>query len=333
MAVIPTQLAWPAALIVIGTGVVVLLAWWARRPRPAPAPPLLVAHAEALRGLPRYQRIARRRRRVGLLLVAGALLVVSGAAVVVARPQVLETSPRESRARDLMLCLDASASMDADNATVVRELRRILDQLQGDRVGMMIWSSAAVLVFPLTDDYGYVRAQLGRAEKAFTGRPEGFYAGADLARSGASLIGDGIVSCSHRFDKPADTRTRVLLVSSDNDPLGTPAYTLPEATRYAARHQVLVYGIGAPSLEDPSREAARAEFAAVAAQTGGVFTVAGQSDGAQQISARIQELARARSSELPRTTAYDTPYAGALVAGAGLLLLACGWVLQRRRTR
>ncbi len=332
MAVIPTQLAWPWALAAVGAAVLVLLAWSSRRPRSRrPATPVLVAHAAALRALPRYQRLARRQRRIGLLLVTGALLVVAGAALLVARPQVLETSPRESRARDLMVCLDASTSMDDDNGLVVQELRQIVDQLRGDRVGMMIWSSAAVLVFPLTDDYDYVRSQLDRAEQAFAGHPEGFYAGVDLPHAGASLIGDGIVSCAQRFDDTSTTRTRVLLVTSDNDPHGPRQYTLPEATRFAAEHKVLVYGIGAPSLERPDREAARREFSDASARTGGIFTLAGGADGAEQVSSRIQDLARARSSQLPRTTAYDTPYVAAALAAAGLALLAAGWVAQRRR--
>jgi Ca-activated chloride channel family protein len=334
MALIPTQLAWPWVLPAVAAAVVVLLGWWARRPRRAPHAPVLVAHAAALRSLPRYQRLARRRRRTGLLLVAGALLFVAGAAFLVARPQTLETSPRDSRARDLMLCLDASKSMDDDNATVVRELRAIVGQLHDDRVGMMIWSSAGVLIFPLTDDYDYVGAQLRRAERAFTGKPRGFYDGVDLPGVGASLLGDGIVSCARRFDGPAGARTRVLLVTSDNDPIGSPPlYSLPDAARYAAEHRVLVYGIGAASLAAPERRAAKQEFADVSARTGGVFTVAGQADGTQVIGRRIQDLARAHDPQLPRTTALDTPYLGASVSALGLLLLAGGWAGQRRRVQ
>ena len=208
MDLIPTQVAWPWVLPTAGAVVLVLLLWWARRTGPRRSVALPVAHTATLRSLPRYRLLARRQRRLGLLLAAGALLVIAGAAFVTARPQTVETSPRESRARDLMVCLDASASMDDDNAVVVRELRRIVEQLRGDRVGMMIWSSAAVLVFPLTDDYDYVRGQLDRAERAFTGHPDGFYAGVDLPDAGASLIGDGIVSCARRFDGTAAWTSR-----------------------------------------------------------------------------------------------------------------------------
>ncbi len=331
MDVIPTQLAWPWVLPTTGAVVLVLMVWWGRRTRPRAPAALPVAHTGTLHSLPRYRRLARRHRRLGLLLVAGSLLVVAGAALVVARPQTVETSPRESRARDLMVCLDASASMDDDNAVVVRELRGIVEQLRGDRVGMMIWSSAAVLVFPLTDDYDYVRGQLDRAERAFTGHPDGFYAGVDLPDAGASLIGDGIVSCARRFDGTAATRTRVLLVASDNDPLGQPSYSLPEAAQFAAQRKVLVYGIGAASLEDPSRTAAREEFVAAASRTGGVFTLVG-AGGQELITSRIADLLRARGSQLPRKTVHDTPYLGALLAAAGLVLMTGAWWGLRRRT-
>ena len=137
----------------------------------------------------------------GLLLALAALVVVAGTALVLVRPQQVDSEPRQARSRDLMLCLDASVSMDDDNLAVVREVRRIVDDLRGDRVGLMIWSGAAVLVFPLTDDYDFVRAQLDAAERAFAGEPDGFFAGVDSS-GGASLIGDGIVSCVQRFDEP-----------------------------------------------------------------------------------------------------------------------------------
>lgn len=326
----PTQLAWPWVLPAVAVGVLSLLAWWTRRPRRSRAAPVLVAHSEVLRSLPRYQRLARRRRRASLVLVVGALLVVAGAGFAAARPQALETSPRESRSRDLMLCLDASKSMDDENAVVVRELRTVIGQLDDVRVGMMIWSSAGVLVFPLTDDYDYVRAQLDRAEQAFTGQPHGFYDGVDLPGYGASLIGDGIVSCARRFDGPTGVRTRVLLVTSDNDPVGKPPlYSLPDAAREASERRVLVYGIGASSLAAPDREAAREEFADVSARTGGVFTLVGQADAAQVIGRRIQDLARAHDPQLPLTTAVDTPYLAASLGALGLLVLVGGALARR----
>ena len=332
MALIPGRLEWPWVLPLVLVGLGCLLAWWSRRAQ-ARGPALLVAHSAALRSLPRFQTLARRQRRLGAILTVGALLVIAGAALAVARPQQLHTEPRESRARDLMLCLDASASMDDDNATVLRELGRIVDQLHGDRVGMMIWSSAGVLVFPLTDDYDYVRAQLARAQEAFEGHPHGFYAGVDLPDEGASLIGDGIVSCVRRFDRPAGSRTRVLIVTSDNDPLGKPTYSLTAATQYAAAHTVLVDAIGAPSLATPDRAQAREELAATASRTGGVFTLAGQQDGPELIASRIADLARARSAELPRTTSSDAPLAGGALALVGMALLVVAWAAVARERR
>lgn len=328
-------LRWPWALAAVAAAVLVLLVWWSRPTHSSAAGALPVAHAEALRALPRYQRLARRQRIRGILLTLGALAVVTGAGLAVARPQTTDTEPRDSRSRDLLLCLDASASMDDDNATVVRELRKVTGRLEGDRVGMMIWSSAAVMVFPLTDDYDYVRQQLDRAEAAFEKNPEGFFAGVDVDGAGASLIGDGIVSCSERFDRPAADRTRVLIVASDNEPLGRRAYSLSEAAAVAKSEKVLLYGIGASSLDQPERAAAREEFQQAAISTGGFFTVAGEDDAAEQISRRIQDLARARSAELPRVTNQDAPLLAGLTAGGGLVLLSLVWVagLFRRRSR
>ncbi len=330
------DLKWPWALPVVAVAVLVLLLWWARRPRPRrPDDALLVAHTARLRGLPRYVELLRRRRLSGLLLALAALVVVAGTALVLIRPQQVDSEPRQARSRDLMLCLDASVSMDDDNLAVVREVRRIVDDLRGDRVGLMIWSGAAVLVFPLTDDYDFVRAQLDAAERAFAGEPDGFFAGVDSS-GGASLIGDGIVSCVQRFDDPSADRTRAVLVSSDNSPIGEPVYPLPEAARYATEQKVLVYGLGAAELGSTDRAAAREELAAAVEATGGLLALVGEDGDTDRIVERIDDLEKARAEEPPRKVSYDDNRVGLLVSalGVGLLLLAwTGPLLGRRRAR
>jgi hypothetical protein len=289
-----------------------------------------------MRSLPRYRALVARRRGAGLLATGAALLVVSGSALVLARPQTQSVEVRAERGRDLMLCLDASASMDADNVAVVREVRRIVSGLRGDRVGMVIWSGAAVQVFPLTDDYGYVAAELDRAEEAFSGSAHGFYAGVDLVVARASVIGDGIVSCVNRFDSSASDRTRAVIVSSDNDPLGSPAYSLSDAASYAAQHGVLIYGIGAASLDRPDRSAAKEAMARASERTGGIFEILDSSGGAQRIVDRIDDLEKARATDPPRAVSLDTPYSGMVVSCIGVVCLLLSWGVSwsgRRRRR
>ena len=324
---------WPLAPVVVAVIVVVLLLWWTRRPRtPRAAKTLPVAHTESLFALPRYRSLVRRRRAAGALLALASLVVVAGVALVLARPQSIESQPRESRSRDLMLCLDASASMDRDNVRVIHELRRIVGKLNGDRIGMVMWSSASVLVFPLTDDYEFVDGELERAEKAFAGDAEGFFEGIDSVK-GASLIGDGIVSCVNRFDRPTSERTRAVIVSSDNAPRGTPVYELTQAAHYASARQVLIYGLGAEALGQPQNAEARRGFAEAVAATGGTFTVV-DDQAAMQIGERIDSLEQARAAEPPRRVSYDDPHTGLVTTGVGLALLLLAWcVLIASRPR
>ena len=94
----------------------------------------------------------------------------------------------------------------ATTREVVREFREIVSGLRGDRVGMTIWSGAAVTAFPLTDDYEFLAAELDRAETAFQENDYDYVAGIHLNDSRASLIGDGLVSCVQRV-RPAPTRS------------------------------------------------------------------------------------------------------------------------------
>ena len=327
---LPEGLTRPWALVAVGLGVLVLMAWWARRRRPR-GEALLLARTSRLRRLRRYQDRLRRQRRTGLLTTVGSLLLVAGCAVVLARPDVVETGRPDARSRDLMLCLDASPSMDRDNLAVVREVRRVVEGLQGDRIGLVVWSGAAVVVFPLTDDYAHVDEQLDRAEAAFSGDRVGFFAGIHLNDEGVSLIGDGLVSCVNRFDRPAGERTRAVLLASDNDPFGVTLFSLPDAAKYAERREVLLYALAGTALAKPKNQAPLDEFTEAARSTGGTLVQLEEEGGTDRLIDRIDDLEKARAVDPARPVSREAPALGLGLALAGALVLAGGWLAGRDR--
>ena len=146
-------------------------------------------------------RLALRRHRRWLAvaaLAAGTLLVSAVAAA--ARPMELTTIRPEQRNRDIMLCLDSSGSMSSADSAVVEVFGVLAKDFDGERIGLTIFDSSAVQVFPLTDDYEYVQEQLKLAKAAFDGDSgsAGFLDGTWSGR-GSSLIGDGLASCVNGF--------------------------------------------------------------------------------------------------------------------------------------
>jgi hypothetical protein len=327
---LPDGLTRPWALAAVGLGVLVLMAWWARRSRPR-GDAVLLARTSRLRRMPRFQQRLRRQRRTGLLLTVGSLLLVAGSAVVLARPDVVETDRPDSRSRDLMLCLDASPSMDRDNLAVVGAVRRVVEGLKGDRIGLVIWSGAAVVAFPLTDDYAYVDEQLDRAEAAFRGDSDRFFAGVHLNDDGVSLIGDGLVSCVNRFDRPAGERTRAVLLASDNEPFGVSLFTLPDAADYAARRDVLLYALAGSALAKAKNQPALEELTEAARSTGGTLVQLQEEAGTDRLVDRIDDLEKARAEEPARPVSREAPTVGLLLALAGALVLLAGWLVGRER--
>ena len=84
-----------------------------------------------------------------------------------ARPQANPTfEERSSSSLDIMVLLDVSKSMDAEDIypsrlkKAKREINTLLQQLEGDRVGIIAFAGSAVLVTPLTNDYAVINTFL-----------------------------------------------------------------------------------------------------------------------------------------------------------------------------
>lgn len=321
------ELRWPA----VGAAVLVLVAallWrWTRRQRRRSAGDgaTLMAGIDQLRRMPRFRRVMRLRLIGHAGMVGGVAIAVVCATLIASRPQTTEVERPEQRHRDIMLCLDASASMDDDNVAVVDEVQTIVGDLPGDRFGMTLWSQAAVTVLPLTDDSDHVAAQLEQARQAFEKSSGSFFGGVQLNGQAASLLSDGIVSCAQRFDLATEDRSRVIVVSSDNDPQGQAIYTLAEAAAYAVEHEVVVHGMGSSDLARRDRTAARTEFNDALATTGGVLGLVGVDGAPGEIVRRIDDLERQRVAQPPRRVIVDDSRLSARLAGATLGLLVTTW--------
>ncbi|MCT1395746.1 VWA domain-containing protein [Microbacterium sp. p3-SID338] len=226
-----------------------------------------VARAERLRALPSFRQALSRRAvaLTGLLaLGAGAALV---AGVVAARPMSAQTIQPVDTSRDIMLCLDVSGSMSEVDVEVLSVFDEMLDGFEGERIGLTIFNSSPVQIFPLTDDYDFIREHLASMMSSFDyvdEIPEHWLG--TLNGDGASLIGDGLAACTMGFDHPDDDRSRSVIFATDNEINGASIVTLDEAAAYAASKDVRVFAINPVEGKDAD---VSAELAAAAEATGG----------------------------------------------------------------
>lgn len=146
--------------------------------------------------------------------------------------------------RDIMVCLDTSESMRAENPLPNRleraqkKIVALLDSSPGDRFGLVVFSGAAELLCPLTLDHGYFRAVLN-AVTTDTISLEGTDIAAALSEAAKALREEA--EESGRFDK--DLRAIVLI--SDGEQVSGDA--IREAEKAADYARVYVIGVGDPN--------------------------------------------------------------------------------------
>ncbi|GAA3803679.1 VWA domain-containing protein [Nocardioides panacisoli] len=308
-----------AGLVVVVLLVAALVRW-----RRLPSHPTYVAHAARLRALPRYRALVVRRTAVAAVATLFALVACLGGIILAGRLQQTRSMERDEQTRDIMLCLDVSGSMTKVDAAVIGEFEKIVDGLDGARIGLTVWNSTSITLFPLTDDYDFVREQLSRAARALKAEDLDYIYGTLSGRSGASLIGDGLASCVQRFDRIDQTRGRAIVLASDNDVYGHGVYTLEQAGDYAEQHHVVVHGIAAPATK-PGDSAA---FEEVVQRTGGTYHQLGDLGSADSVVASINDLEAAKIEKPPLVQVVDQPRTGKVVAGIGVGLLALVWAVE-----
>lgn len=190
------------------------LYWWAARRRRAALDRF--GDAALVRQLAPALRPWRRTLKATLAVLAVATL---GLALLGPRFGT-ELRTVERRGVDLMVALDVSASMQAQDVAPSRlrrakkEIRDVLDRLGGDRVGLVLFAGDGFVQCPLTTDYGAFRLFLDVAEPDQVPTPgTNFEAALD---AGLEAF-DAARPPSDSTARPDDQRARVLLVLSDGE--------------------------------------------------------------------------------------------------------------------
>ncbi len=181
--------------------------------------------------------------------------------------------------RDIVLCMDVSASVNDLNKEIVKSLKETVESLSKERFGISVFNITSVTLSPLTSDYSYVSSILDKIVKSIdSGYLDGFYIKNYLTsgtsslddynkRGGSSFVGEGLVTCASHFDKKDKERTKVIILTTDNEVQGTPLITLAEAGDYCKRNNIIIYGIGTKGIKN----AMRTDFKAAIEKTGGVY--------------------------------------------------------------
>lgn len=309
------------ALITLA-GIAAAAWWWPPRRWPAQGA-LRVGGLDRLRRLPRFQHLVAHRRRWSRTEVISLALASVGVALVAARPVAVDTLPEQSSNRDVVLCLDVSGSMAPVVTNVMHAFSQLADSLRGERISLVWFDGAAITMFPLTDDATYIATELQSLTDELGGAA---IDGTQVAEVGTSLVGDGLASCLQRFDQPQQSRSRTVVLATDNQVSGKPLLSLSEAIARAVEQNVLVYGI-TPSDNSVAATDALTEQVET---TGGSVMLLGPQAPLHEITDAVAATQSARFSGPARAQPQALLWPALIPIGLGLSL-ACYSGIRRRR--
>ncbi len=245
----------------------------------------------------------RRRRWKGALASLGILLV----ALSLAGPRFgtrLREVTREGI--DLVIALDVSLSMTAEDVAPNRlerarnEIKKMLETLRGDRVGLVVFAGDAFVQAPLTTDYSALRLFLDVADPSLIPTP-----GTDFSEAlRVSLQAfKGPASGGETDDEP---RTRALLFVSDGE---NHVADVDEILGQARAEGVVIFSAGVGESEGVPipiyRDGRRVDFKKD--QSGAVVTTRLEEDALQELAGEgtYFRIARTSSSLSQLTTALE----------------------------
>lgn len=286
---------------------------------------VLLPHTRFLASVHPGWRVRLRRPVLGVL-AAIALVCLSIAA---ARPQNVRVLPRARDARNIMLAIDLSPSMSAEDIArtigttsrldaVKQVVAEFIRKRVDDRIGLVVFGGNAYLQSPLTTDHSLLTYFIDRMEVGMAGQ--------------GTAIGDGLGLALKRIQEiPFGAKAIILLT----DGVSNAGQVNPlKAAKVAADLRVKVHTIGIGSsqpvdlnfggslfgLRQGRVEFDEATLKEIARLTGGRYFSAADLEGLQKIYGEIDKLESSRESEHDELVAEELFEPFAVVGALALLL-------------
>jgi Ca-activated chloride channel family protein len=262
------------------------------------------------------------------------LLIVLAAS----RPQWLgDPVELPSTGRDLMLAVDISGSMEAQDMVVGnRQVSRIdvvkavvsdfVERREGDRLGLILFAAHAYIQAPLTFDRGTVGTLLEESEIG-------------IIEESATAIGDAIgLGVKHLRDRPENSRVLVLLTDGVNN---AGSISPIQAGQLAQTESIKIYtiGIGADQVVqrtffgsrsvNPSAELDEETLTEIAESTGGRYFRARDVNDLVEIYEELDRLETIEQDEQtyrPTKVLFYWPLAAALIISFILAAASIPWI-------
>lgn len=183
--------------------------------------------------MPHYSR-AKGWVRLVLTDLAVALMVLG-----LARPQIgAKLAEKETKGAEIMICLDVSNSMLAEDYSPNRleraklAISRIVDRLRDDRIGLIIFAGKSFVQLPVTTDYVSAKMFLGSI-------------GPDSVPVQGTAIGEAVLTAIKSFSTQSDKSRAIIVITDGENHEDNPV----EAAKAAAEAGIKVYTVGVGSLQ------------------------------------------------------------------------------------
>ena len=155
-----------------------------------------------------------------------------------ARPQLgAKLAQRETKGAEIMICLDVSNSMLAQDYSPDRLSRaklaisRLVDNLQGDRIGLIVFAGSSFVQLPITTDYVSAKMFLNSI-------------GTDSVPVQGTAIGDAILTAAKSFSIQSEKSRAIIVITDGENHEDDPV----DAAKQVAEEGIRVYTIGVGSL-------------------------------------------------------------------------------------
>ena len=171
-----------------------------------------VANTKYIKETEYYKEKMKKYKLLSNLVKGLTALCILITAILISRPVTIENKSEDKYNRDIIIGLDVSLSEAEVNLELVKKFKTIVSEIEGDRIGIVIFNTAPIVFCPLTDDYEYINECLEKIEKYMRIELEtggnlmgteyendneifSFWYGGVVANSdvrGSSLVGDGL---------------------------------------------------------------------------------------------------------------------------------------------